>query len=249
MNHNLNTTSVPAPRRALAAVAVLGLGLAALSGCSAQGGEAASSPAGTDSATHGTAAAPLELSDGWAKAADSGMTAVFGKLTNTSGQEVTFTGAAADGVARSVELHETVADGGSGATQMRQKEGGFTLAPGESLDLKPGGNHIMLMGLTCSLKAGSDLTLQLRTDDGTRDVTVPVRDFTGAKERYAPGEDEHAGHEGEHSGHGDEHATHGGEHGSGAGHASSSDAAHDHGSHEGVSTSPSSSALPTCHDH
>ena len=235
MNYNLNTTSVPAPRRALAAVAVVGLGLATLSGCSAQGGEAASSPAGTDSATHSTAAAPLELSDGWAKAADSGMTAVFGKLTNISGQEVTFTGAGADGVARSVELHETVADGGSGATQMRQKEGGFTLAPGESLDLKPGGNHIMLMGLTCSLKAGSDLTLQLRTDSGIRDVTVPVRDFTGAKERYAPGEDEHAGH--------------GGEHGSGDGHSSSSDAAHDHGSHEGMSTSPSSSALPTCHDH
>ena len=177
------------------------------------------------------------------------MTAVFGKLTNTSGQEVTFTGAGADGVARSVELHETVADGGSGATQMRQKEGGFTIAPGESLDLKPGGNHIMLMGLTCSLKAGSDLTLQLRTDDGTRDVTVPVRDFTGAKERYAPGEDEHAGHGGEHSGHGGEHSGHGDEHGSGAGHASSSDAGHDHGSHEGMSTSPSSSALPTCHDH
>ncbi|WP_312918469.1 copper chaperone PCu(A)C [Kocuria sp.] len=241
MNYNLNTTSVPAPRRALAAVAVLGPGLATLSGCSAQGGEAAS-PAGTDSATHSTAAVPLELSDGWAKAADSGMTAVFGKLTNISGQEVTFTGAGADGVARSVELHETVADGGSGATQMRQMEGGFTLAPGESLDLKPGGNHIMLMGLTCSLKAGSDLTLQLRTDSGARDVTVPVRDFTGAKERYALGEDEH-------SGHGDEHATHGGEHRSGAAHASSSDAAHDHGSHEGMSTSPSSSALPTCHDH
>ena len=235
MNQNTTSMSVSAPRRALAAVAALGLGLAALSGCSAQGGENASSPTATGSATHSTTAAPLELTDGWAKAADSGMTAVFGTLTNTSGKEVKLSGADAHGTASSVQLHETVTDSSSGATQMKQKDGGFTLAPGEKLDLKPGGNHIMLMGLTCSLKAGSDLTLQLVTDDGTQDITVPVRDFTGAKEQYAPGEDEHAGH--------------GDAHGSGSGHTPSADSTHDHGSHEGMTMSPSASTLPTCHEH
>ena len=213
--------------------------LVALTGCAAPTAETPTSALAGDD---------LRIDDAWVKAADDGMSAAFGVLVNEGEEDVTVI-SVASAASPMIELHETVADGGSGATQMRQKEGGFTLAPGESLDLKPGGNHIMLMGLTCSLKAGSDLTLQLRTDDGTRDVTVPVRDFTGAKERYAPGEDEHATHGGEHSGHGDEHATHGGEHDSGAGHASSSDAAHDHGSHEGMSTSPSSSALPTCHDH
>ncbi|WP_423446654.1 copper chaperone PCu(A)C [Kocuria sp. KSNUG] len=224
--------------RALAAAAALGLGLAALTGCSAQGGDQAASDSGQGSASQSAAAGPLELSEGWAKAAPSGMTAVFGTVTNTSDQEVTLEGASADGIADDVELHETAMDASSGSTQMQEKDGGFTIAPGESVKLEPGANHIMLMGLTCSLQAGSDLTLQLETGSGAQDVTVPVRDYSGAKENYAPAEDESgASHEHEHEDGADD--------GEGM---TSSPATEDHAGHTGAA-SPSSSALPECHAH
>lgn len=259
LDNNTTTTSTagrragatpPLAHRAFAAVAALGIGLATLTGCSASGGGAESPPSASQSASD----APLTLDNGWAKAADSGMTAAFGTLTNTSDKDVTVTGASADGTAGSVQLHETVTDSTSGSTTMRQKDGGFTIPAGKSTALEPGGNHIMLMDLTCSLKAGADLTLQLHSDAGTKTVTVPVRDYSGAKEEYAPGEDASGSsnsHEGmdmssaspeasagsseyaEHSGH--EHSSGGSTEGSGS-------------SHAGMDmSSPSSSALPECH--
>ena len=253
-NHTAATALTPGlssrpVHRALAAAAALGLGLAALTGCSAQGGDQAASDSGQSTASQSEAAGPLELSDGWAKAAPSGMTAVFGTVTNTSDQEVTLKGASAHGVAEDVELHETAMDASSGSTQMKEKDGGFTIAPGESVKLEPGANHIMLMGLTCSLQAGSDLIVQLETDGGAQDVTVPVRDYSGAKENYAPAEDA----SGSSDGHGS-HENGSGEHGSDEGHAShgegmtSSPATEDHAGHTGAA-SPSSSALPECHAH
>ena len=250
MNTSTTTHQNTAPaasrpaHRALATVAALGLGLAALTGCSAQNGEQASSGSAESSASQTTAAGPLELSEGWAKAANSGMTGVFGTVKNTSDKDVTLTGADTHGVAESVQMHETVKDAQSGSTQMQEKKGGFTIPAGQSLTLEPGGNHIMLMGLTCSLQPGADLTLQLTTDAGTQDVTVPVRDYSGAKENYAPGDgasgssDEHASHQ--HASHGssDEHASHGSSHGGGS-----------HDEHAGHGASPSSSALPECHGH
>ncbi|WP_145010157.1 copper chaperone PCu(A)C [Kocuria salsicia] len=259
LDNNTTTTSTagrragatpPLAHRAFAAVAALGIGLATLTGCSASGGGAESSPSASQSASD----APLTLDNGWAKAADSGTTAAFGTLTNTSDKDVTVTGASADGTAGSVQLHETVTDSTSGSTTMRQKDGGFTIPAGKSTALEPGGNHIMLMDLTCSLKAGADLTLQLHSDAGTKTVTVPVRDYSGAKEEYTPGEDASGSsnsHEAmdmssaspeasagsseyaEHSGH--EHSSGGSTEGSGS-------------SHAGMDmSSPSSSALPECH--
>ena len=237
MNTTTHQNTAPVPsrtvrpaHRALATVAALGLGLAALTGCSVQNGDQASSGSAESSASQTTAAAPLELSEGWAKAANSGMTAVFGTLKNTSDRDVTLTGADAHGTAESVQLHETAQDAQSGSTQMKEKKGGFIIPAGQSITLEPGGNHIMLMGLTCSLQPGADLTLQLTTDAGTQDVTVPVRDYSGAKENYAPGEGA--------SGSADAHASHGGMDMSGGA-----------DEHAGHGASPSSSALPECHGH
>lgn len=56
----------------------------------------------------------------------------------------------------------------------------------------------MLMELQCAVKSGTDLTVELGFDNGrTQQITVPVRDYAGAQEHYAPGED-HSGH-GDHS--------------------------------------------------
>jgi periplasmic copper chaperone A len=75
-------------------------------------------------------------------------------------------------VADSASLHETKMEGG--IMKMRPL-GPVDLAPGKSLELKPGGNHIMLEGLKHPLKEGEHFPLTLAFEKaGTREVTVMV---------------------------------------------------------------------------
>ena len=107
------------------------------------------------------------------------MTACFGTLVNNTDNDVTITGYTIDELEGepSLELHETV-DG-----QMRQKEGGFELAAGESLKLAPGGEHMMIRNYAPAINAGDDLTVTFQTQDGEDfEVTVPVRDGAAGNE-------------------------------------------------------------------
>lgn len=72
----------------------------------------------------------MELTDGWAKAADSNMTSVFGSLKNTGDQSVTLESIDAGDTAGVAELHETVMNDQAGSTEMKRVEGGFEIAPG-----------------------------------------------------------------------------------------------------------------------
>ena len=67
--------------------------------------------------------------------------------------------AARTAVARRVEIHLMEMD--SGVMRMRAVDGGLTIAAGEALHLAPGGLHIMLMGLTTQLAAGSQHEITL----------------------------------------------------------------------------------------
>lgn len=72
---------------------------------------------------------------------------------------------------------------------MQEKKGGFSIPAGESLNLKPGGDHIMVMGLTKPIKPGEEISLQLVTSDKQSfPVTAIAKDYSGAQENYAPGE-------------------------------------------------------------
>lgn len=209
-------TSLPAAL--LRTTTVLALGALALTGCASSAQEAAPSATSTsasgDPSPHdaGGAAAhePLTVERPWAKAAPAGgMTGVFGTLVNEGDAPVVLTGASAEGVAGAVELHETVLDPGTGSTVMQRMQDPVAVAPGESYALEPGADHLMLLDLRCGLRAGDDLELVLRFEDGTEQtVTAAVRDYAGAQEEYAPGhgenEDAGAGDGGDHAG---DHAT------------------------------------------
>lgn len=155
----------PFRRAALAPVLVL---VAALSACA--------------SSSAGTGGDGLTLADPWAKAAESGMTAAFGTLTNETDTDITITAAEAD-IAR-MELHEVAANA-DGAMVMQPKEGGFVVPAHGTHVLEPGHDHIMFMDLTTPLEPGDDVTLTLTSDDGTSwTFTIPVRTFDGAAESY-----------------------------------------------------------------
>lgn len=130
----------------------------------------------------------LELQDAYAKAekasGEMAMSAVFGTLNNASGAEITVVKATSD-VASAVELHEVVMDGQ--ARKMQPKPGGFLVPAGGSVELKPGGFHIMLMGLQRDIRPGDTVTVALELSTGsTLTVDAIGRDMANAQESYRP---------------------------------------------------------------
>lgn len=174
------------PRVLAAATAAATICLTALVGCGTSGSSASDS--GTDSPTTApakTAAAPVTMKDPWVKAADSGRTAVFGTLVNTTGGKVTVVSATST-VAEKTELHEVVDV--DGKPVMRPKEGGFVIRAGGSHRLQPGGDHLMLMGLAKAVKPGDEIAVTLTFQDGrTLRFTAVAKAFAGGKENYSPG--------------------------------------------------------------
>ncbi|GAA4369373.1 copper chaperone PCu(A)C [Paeniglutamicibacter cryotolerans] len=136
--------------------------------------------------------APLHVHDAWIKAADGGMTSAFATLHNESAEPLTLSGASSD-IADDIELHEMT--GGTGATSMKELPGGITVEPGASVELAPGGLHLMLMGVHEAVKPGQSPVIALELADGS---TIPVRfevkSFTGANESYAPESEHGMGH-------------------------------------------------------
>nr|WP_246246755.1 copper chaperone PCu(A)C [Isoptericola sediminis] len=155
---------------------MLAAGSLGLAGCATQD---AAAPTTADT----TAADAVSIDDAWVKAADAGMTAGFGEITNDGEAELTIVSASTEAAAMT-ELHETAADA-SGEMSMAEVEGGFVVPAGETLVLEPGGHHLMLMDLTDPIRAGDEVTFTLTFGDGsTAELTAPVKDFTGAEESY-----------------------------------------------------------------
>lgn len=75
--------------------------------------------------------------------------------------------------AKSAELHNMTME--DGVMKMRPLPSGIDLPAGQPVTLKPGGIHIMLMGLKQPLKKGDSLPLTLTFEKaGTEEVTVAV---------------------------------------------------------------------------
>lgn len=171
--------------RAVTASAALALTL----GLGACGGSTTTTSTTTPAATAAKAsgqAASVTVSDPWVKAVDTGMTGAFFVLKNTGSSPVHLVSAKST-ISPMMQLHETVM-GTGGTMAMQEKPGGFTIPAGGSHEFKPGGDHVMFMGITAPVKSGTTVTFTLAFEDGsTLPVTAEVRTFTGAKETYVPG--------------------------------------------------------------
>ena len=127
----------------------------------------------------------LTVHDGWAKAADEGMTAAFGTLKNSGSKDLVVTGGKSD-AAGMIETHVMVKDD-SGQMVMTKTEDGFTVPAGGEFVLKPGGPHLMLMKLKHELKPGEEVVITVSdSSGGTYPLTFQVREFDGADESYDP---------------------------------------------------------------
>lgn len=103
--------------------------------------------------------------------------------------------AAKSDVAKRVEIHEHQND--DGVMRMREVEGGIELPAGGAIEMKPGGYHVMLMGLNAPLTDGQSFPVTLVFESGTEmtvDIAVKERGAHGAKHGHG------GGHGGDHKG-------------------------------------------------
>ncbi|MGE0257941.1 MAG: copper chaperone PCu(A)C [Alphaproteobacteria bacterium] len=113
----------------------------------------------------------VEIKDAWARAtpgsAENG--AAYVTLLSPSGDRLTGVSSSA---AKVSQLHEMANEGG--VMKMRELSA-IDLPPGQPVTLKPGGAHIMMMGLDHPLRPGESIQLSLRFEKaGTREVTAAV---------------------------------------------------------------------------
>lgn len=129
----------------------------------------------------------VETADMWVKSSEmsmaGGMTAVFGTLTNTTGSDITLTGAATE-VAGLVEIHEMAMI--DGEMKMQELDGGLVIPAGQSVVLEPGGNHIMLMDLSAAIEAGQEISVTLNFDgaDSLTLTGIVAKPSEGGDEEY-----------------------------------------------------------------
>jgi hypothetical protein len=100
--------------------------------------------------------------------------AIYMVLAN-GGAEADSLVAAKAGVSNAVEIHETVMEGD--VMRMQQVEGGIQVPAGGQAELKPGGYHVMLIGLTQDLAVGDKFPVTLEFASGaTLEVEAEVRE-------------------------------------------------------------------------
>jgi copper(I)-binding protein len=117
----------------------------------------------------------VKVEDAWVRGTVSTQkaTGAFMRLTSTANARLV---AAQSPVAGVVEIHEMAME--NDIMKMRQIPG-LDLAAGRTLELKPGGYHVMLMDLKQPLKGGDSVPLTLVFEDDakkrfTQEVKAPV---------------------------------------------------------------------------
>lgn len=168
-------------RGAAAVIAVLSAGL--LAACGGNDDDTGDD-AETAAAGQATAADSVTVADSWVRATDKDMSAVFGILENGSDTDAVVVSAESD--LATMELHEVVEE--DGEMVMQEVPGGFTIPADGSRELKPGGDHLMLLGLTDPIVAGDEITVAIEFEDGSElEFTTVAKEFEGGDEDYEPG--------------------------------------------------------------
>lgn len=120
--------------------------------------------------------ADVEIDGAYARASIPNVpnSAAFFVIKNNSDKDIAITSANSD-IAEKNELHTHIKE-----NQMLKmiKIEKLVVPAKSSLELKSGGDHIMLMGLKKELKVGDEISLELSFSDGDKkSIKVPVKDL------------------------------------------------------------------------
>lgn len=107
--------------------------------------------------------APLQVSEAWARPADSGATSgIYLTMKNMDATTIRVVGFEST-AARVTQAHETMIRGDMSSMDTRAE---VALAPGATITMKPGGLHVMMIDATRALIAGDTVPLTMRLADG-----------------------------------------------------------------------------------
>ncbi len=123
----------------------------------------------------GSSSAELTVQDAWARPAINGNNgAAYFIIENDTSSEDTLLSVTSD-IASAVEVHMSMMDG-NGVMSMQMQEA-VTVPSGKTLEFKPGGLHVMLIGLNQDLKIGDTISLTLNFEKtGSRTIEVTVKE-------------------------------------------------------------------------
>ena len=120
--------------------------------------------------------ADVEIDGAYARASIPNVpnSAAFFVIKNNSDKDIAITSANSD-IAQKNELHTHIKEN----QMMKMMKIEKLVVPAKSsLELKSGGDHVMLIGLKKELKAGDEISLELSFSDGDKkSIKVPVKDL------------------------------------------------------------------------
>ena len=120
--------------------------------------------------------ADIEIEGAYARASIPNVpnSAAFFVIKNNSDKDIAITSANSD-IAEKNELHTHIKENQMLKMMKIEK---LVVPAKSSLELKSGGDHVMLMGLKKELKAGDEINLELSFSDGDKkNIKVPVKDL------------------------------------------------------------------------
>lgn len=140
---------------------------------------------------HDYKAGTLKIDHPWTRATPGGakVGGGFMKITNTGTETDRLVGASAD-IAKTLEIHEMKMEGN--VMKMRALEKGLEIKPGETVELKPGGYHVMFIDLAAPLKEGEKIKGELVFEKAGKvevEFKIESRASAGGADH-----DAHAGH-------------------------------------------------------
>ena len=120
--------------------------------------------------------ADVEIDGAYARASIPNVpnSAAFFVIKNNSDKDIAITSANSD-IAEKNELHTHIKENQMIKMMKIEK---LVVPAKSSLELKSGGDHVMLMGLKKELKVGDEINLELSFSDGDKkNIKVPVKDL------------------------------------------------------------------------
>jgi periplasmic copper chaperone A len=129
----------------------------------------------------------IQITQPWARATPKGASSGGAYMTVTnSGATAEHLNCVSSDAAAECQIHQMTMDGG--VMKMRPVQGGLEVKPGETVTLKPGGFHLMLVGLKEPLQVGKSLAATFEIDSGsTVQVAFPIAAIGAPGPGMAPG--------------------------------------------------------------
>jgi periplasmic copper chaperone A len=135
--------------------------------------------------------AELKVSNAWVKPTAAGQPVAGAYMTLTADKDIEVI-AVLTPVAEKAEIHSMSMDGNIMRMQRLDR---LQLKPGQAVELKPGGLHLMLIGLTHAIKAGEVVPLSLVTRDAQgKKTTLSIKVVAAASKTAESADHAHMHH-------------------------------------------------------